>query len=95
MLRYASYNKRMLSYGSNLPEAVNHGHPPYPSGCTTSPTVSSISRNPPTPSKRPQSLYNASIPLPKIAKPKRDNSQPILTTITPNKFLDKILKQMF
>ncbi|KAG0739992.1 hypothetical protein G6F62_007191 [Rhizopus arrhizus] len=34
----------------------------------------------PTPSKHPPSPNNAFTPLPKIAKPKRDNSQPSLTT---------------
>ncbi|KAG1137728.1 hypothetical protein G6F37_011800 [Rhizopus arrhizus] len=53
-----------------------------PSRRITSPSVSSLSRNPPTPSKRPPSPNNTSIPLLKIAKPKRANSQPSLTAIT-------------
>ncbi len=55
--------------------------PPSPSGHTTSSTVSSFPCSPPTPSKRLLSPSNASTPFPKIAKPKRDNSQPSLAAI--------------
>ncbi|KAG1319292.1 hypothetical protein G6F62_011913 [Rhizopus arrhizus] len=55
--------------------------PPSPSGHTTSPTLSSLPRNHPTPSKRLSSPNNASPPPPKPAKPKRDDSQLSLTTI--------------
>ncbi|KAG1454504.1 hypothetical protein G6F55_007572 [Rhizopus delemar] len=55
--------------------------PPSPSGYTISPTVSFLSHSSPSSCKRPPSPNNASTPLPKVAKPKRDNSQSRLTAI--------------
>ncbi|KAG1047736.1 hypothetical protein G6F43_009833 [Rhizopus delemar] len=56
--------------------------PPSSSGRTTSPTVSSLPHSSPPPHVSvPPSPNNASTPLPKIAKHKRDNSQPSLTAI--------------
>jgi hypothetical protein len=55
--------------------------PPSPSGRTTSPTVSSLSRNPPTPFKRFSSTNNAFPPPPKVTHPKQNNSQPSLAAI--------------
>ncbi|KAG0744808.1 hypothetical protein G6F57_010405 [Rhizopus arrhizus] len=72
----------MLSYGNNLLRShqsqtsyflhldASCRHPFPPSLVT------------PHPSKRPPSPNNASIPLLKIANPKRANSQPSLTAIT-------------
>ncbi|KAG0932710.1 hypothetical protein G6F57_010204 [Rhizopus arrhizus] len=55
--------------------------PPCPSGHTTSPTLSSLPRNHPTPSNCPSSPNNASPPPPKPAKPKHDDSQLRLAAI--------------
>ncbi|KAG1143590.1 hypothetical protein G6F37_006799 [Rhizopus arrhizus] len=55
--------------------------PPSPSGRTTSPIISFLSRNPAIPFKRPSSPNNTSPPPPKVAKPKRDNSQLSMTAI--------------
>lgn len=49
---------------------------------TTSPAVSSLSRNLPIPCKCFSSPNNASPPPPKAANPKRNNSQPSLSAIT-------------
>ncbi|KAG0759023.1 hypothetical protein G6F16_006721 [Rhizopus arrhizus] len=54
---------------------------PSSSGRTSSPTVSFLPLNPPTPSKRPLLCNNISSPPPKVVKPKRDNSQLGLTAI--------------
>ncbi|KAG1628547.1 hypothetical protein G6F44_011881 [Rhizopus delemar] len=63
------------------PEPSTTDIPPSPSGRITSPTVSSLSRSSPSSYKLFPSPNNASTSLPKIAKPKRDKSQPSLTAI--------------
>ncbi|KAG1138633.1 hypothetical protein G6F37_010331 [Rhizopus arrhizus] len=54
---------------------------PSSSGCTSSPTVSFLPLNPPTPSKRPLLRNNVFSPPPKVVKSKHDNSQLSLTAI--------------
>ncbi|KAG1158539.1 hypothetical protein G6F37_005707 [Rhizopus arrhizus] len=81
MLKYASYSKRTLPYGNNLLQSPQsqithllHLDTSHRQPLPTSLIALSSHLNVPSPS-------NISPPPPKVAKPKRDNSQPRLTAI--------------
>jgi hypothetical protein len=77
MLRYTSYNKRMFSYGNNLLR-IRQSQTSYllhldaPHRQPFPPSLVTLTPSP----------NNTSTPPPKIAKPKRNNSQLSLTAIT-------------